>query len=44
MAATADGCVRLFAPGARRASAMIRGPRAGLVAAVAVVGRCRLTL
>ena len=35
MTATVDGCVRLFAPGARRASAMIRGPREGLSAAAA---------
>ena len=36
MAATKDGAVRLFAPGSRRAAAMIRGPKQGLAAAVAV--------
>ena len=36
MTATADGNVRLFAPGARRATAFIRGPRAGLAAAIGV--------
>jgi len=35
MAATKDGAVRLFAPGSRRAAAMIRGPKQGLAAAVA---------
>lgn len=36
MAATKDGAVRLFAPGSRRAAAMIRGPKQGLAAAVAM--------
>jgi len=36
MAATKDGAVRLFAPGSRRAAAMIRGSKRGLAAAVAV--------
>lgn len=35
MAASKDGAVRLFAPGSRRAAAMIRGPKQGLAAAVA---------
>lgn len=37
MTTTADGCLRLFAAGARRPAAMLRGPREG-VAAVAAVG------
>jgi WD40 repeat protein len=37
MTTTADGCLRLYAAGARRPAAMLRGPREG-VAAVAAVG------
>ena len=37
MTTTADGCLRLFAAGARRPAAMLRGPREG-IAAVAAVG------
>ena len=33
LTATSDGCLRLFPPGARRAAALIRGPRDGVVAA-----------
>jgi hypothetical protein len=36
MTATSDGAVRLFAPGSRRAAAMIRGPKDGLTSAVAI--------
>ena len=36
MTATIDGAVRLFAPGSRRAAAMIRGPKDGLTSAVAI--------